>query len=769
MYVFRHLLVVSFLWILQPLPSIAQDVNEPDNTRATAKVVRINDTAPPIHTIHVSGDEDWVRFFALNSVRYQIAIINTGDPNLCLRLELYRGNDVDPIADALPFCPGSQSLISYLNTGADGLYFVRAFEDKLGGPVGTNASYRLEVSLPEAPKPGTVLGSTTSGGAPLSDVFVRTSLNGSDISLNGSFVMSTSAGTGTVTVTATKVGYQDAVIPGVPVTPGQPTPLDIEMQSINQPMPPVLSNLQIPFGTITQTSALATVSIVPNTVPATVVFSYGIAFPSNSLPGISVSADSTVEQSIASLDCGTTYAVRAVATNAAPGSSQLDSSFTTDACSPPTLTLDQPGTGLLAVTLTGSVVANGPDTNWVLRAGIVGQFPGQLDFGTASGTTPDLAQANLNLDCGMSYEVELEATRNGVSVGSLQRFFSSQLCDPIVTLDSVTVSPTNVAFDGSLSANGLGGNWEFRAGIFAPSAPVAPAAGVSDSFSGPISASIPVGNFECGRHYQAVAVFQRSGQATETVSTPVREFDAPPCAAPSVTLSDPGSPSGPSVLLQASVITDGNGGTGQFLFGELFSMQPIGAAQPFGATGTYPLSQSADIVCGRSYQFTLQVIPASGPAFDATPQSFQSAACPPMTSDLSVEHGNGLNTFLLSGDNWYLTEFRNLGPDAADSVNLDIPIPSGTTFISWSCTAFAGATCPFPTNGSGALDATLGSFPSGGYLQFMSRFTLPTSSTQTQVSTQAAISCPPPCTDPMNSNNNAVDVDPVVLMRSGFE
>jgi uncharacterized repeat protein (TIGR01451 family) len=138
-------------------------------------------------------------------------------------------------------------------------------------------------------------------------------------------------------------------------------------------------------------------------------------------------------------------------------------------------------------------------------------------------------------------------------------------------------------------------------------------------------------------------------------------------------------------------------------------------------------------------------------------------------ADLSVTKSDGVSTFEPGDLLVYSVVVRNLGPDPAAGVRLTDLAPAGLTDIVWTCDASGGVTCP-ATNGGSSLDQTIGSFMSGGLLNF-TYFGNVIGNPGSIVNT-AQLSLPADTTveDPDLGNNSASDTDVSGNMFSnGFE
>ncbi len=85
----------------------------------------------------------------------------------------------------------------------------------------------------------------------------------------------------------------------------------------------------------------------------------------------------------------------------------------------------------------------------------------------------------------------------------------------------------------------------------------------------------------------------------------------------------------------------------------------------------------------------------------------------------------------------YTVAAVNNGPTTVTNATIADPVPAGiVAFTGWNCAASGGVTCPNPS-GSGAIDETTGSFPSGGRLTYTIRATL--AATNTAVTNTASV------------------------------
>jgi len=127
-------------------------------------------------------------------------------------------------------------------------------------------------------------------------------------------------------------------------------------------------------------------------------------------------------------------------------------------------------------------------------------------------------------------------------------------------------------------------------------------------------------------------------------------------------------------------------------------------------------------------------------------------------ADLSVTKTDGSPTYTPGADIIYSIVVSNAGPSAVTNAAVIDGVPATTT-ARWTCTPGPGATCP--ASGTGALQSTPVSIPSGGSVTF--RFVLSTSPAFVgQIVNTVTVTLPAGVTDPVPGNNTATDTDTAV-------
>jgi len=131
------------------------DKYEPDNSYVEANIVVVNNDAPQQHNFHISGDEDWVKFYGTAGELYKISASNLGD-NCTVVIHLYDESNAEqyylsgggePIANwnrggpcEFNSIPGEEPC-EYTPSAA-GMYYLRISNS---GSYGNDTGYDLEV------------------------------------------------------------------------------------------------------------------------------------------------------------------------------------------------------------------------------------------------------------------------------------------------------------------------------------------------------------------------------------------------------------------------------------------------------------------------------------------------------------------------------------------------------------------------------------------------------------------------------------------------
>jgi len=146
-YITCALLTLSFV-------AFAETNYEPNNTFDTARPVIVNDPAQ-VHKFDYAGDEDWLVFYAQESIPYDIKIeVDSDGQGINPALSLYDENGGLKAEFDFNFL-GEGELLSW-NAPVSGFYFIKVSNQ--AAQFSTDAHYKVLVYLPFAPQNGKIKG-----------------------------------------------------------------------------------------------------------------------------------------------------------------------------------------------------------------------------------------------------------------------------------------------------------------------------------------------------------------------------------------------------------------------------------------------------------------------------------------------------------------------------------------------------------------------------------------------------------------------------------
>jgi hypothetical protein len=223
---------------MTPATSAVADGFEQDNTLETAKDIfvdaSISQFPAQVHNFHQTGDEDWVKFYALGTVAnpksYTITTRNLGT-NCDTVITLYDANGTvlrGPINDGWE---GEDETLSW-NCASAGYYYVK-ITPSTSTNVGANSNYELSVFIPTGGLGvlfGVVKDALTS--LPIANASVTTNSGIELPVLDGSFLRDIAAGQ--YTLTAYSNGYQVASVANVIVQDGVSTEQDLSLMPLGR-------------------------------------------------------------------------------------------------------------------------------------------------------------------------------------------------------------------------------------------------------------------------------------------------------------------------------------------------------------------------------------------------------------------------------------------------------------------------------------------------------------------------------------------------------
>jgi uncharacterized repeat protein (TIGR01451 family) len=177
-----------------------------------------------------------------------------------------------------------------------------------------------------------------------------------------------------------------------------------------------------------------------------------------------------------------------------------------------------------------------------------------------------------------------------------------------------------------------------------------------------------------------------------------------------------------------------------------------------GATLTYTITATALANPPAVVTNTFTASPPAGSGAvcaggNAPPCS--SSATIPATPIIEIIKSTTTTSAVPGGSANYTINVSNVGSTAANNTVVSDPLPAGITAFAWTCTASGGAVCP-NASGSGAINETIATLPSGGSVSYAIVATLAASLPASVVNTATATpptgglcsdGVPPPCVD----------------------
>jgi len=209
---------------------VNSDSYEIDDSFEQSNTIVLNNEAPQAHSFHDIGDQDWVKFYAVNEEIYSIAVNNAGT-NCDAVIELH---DMDgaTILDNMDDVGKGESEVLEWTCPQDGIYYVKISQFD-PNDVGENTDYELSVNNPIGPISGFVIGTVTDAenGDPISGALIKSNDNASAISLpNGSYLMVHRPGAFAFTGEAS--GYVISNYPNVIIGEGETVTQNMSLSSV---------------------------------------------------------------------------------------------------------------------------------------------------------------------------------------------------------------------------------------------------------------------------------------------------------------------------------------------------------------------------------------------------------------------------------------------------------------------------------------------------------------------------------------------------------
>jgi len=297
---------------MSPASDDTADGYENDDAFDEANIIWVDGSIsvlpPQVHNFHQSGDQDWVKFYALgtivNPTPYTIRTNNLGvscDTVITLydeNQEIVRG----PVDD---YWEGEDEELSW-NCPAEGYYYVKISS---GQPTlfGENTNYELSVYIPVASTPGIITGTIENSldSSYITGANITTDTGGTALSLTGHYVMTAPAGQ--CTVTASKEGYRSSSISSIVVSEGGQTSVDFSLIPVGtQNSPPYNPTNPSPSDGATNRSLNLTLTWQGGDPDGDTV-TYDIYFGTSDTPSLAKSNHNSTNYNPGTLEPNTTY------------------------------------------------------------------------------------------------------------------------------------------------------------------------------------------------------------------------------------------------------------------------------------------------------------------------------------------------------------------------------------------------------------------------------------------------------------------------------
>jgi phosphodiesterase/alkaline phosphatase D-like protein len=309
-----------------------------------------------------------------------------------------------------------------------------------------------------------------------------------------------------------------------------------------------------------------------------------------------------VSVTLSSLQPGTTYHYRLVASNADGASHGADAVFTT--LTPPgAVTGAASGIGATSATLNGSVDPNGRATAYYFEYGSSTSYGTKTATKSAGSATnaQSVATGISGLQAGHAYHFRLVASSDaGTSVGKDATFTTSG-APAVATLDASSVTPTTAVLHGTASPNGLSTTWWFEYGTTTGYGSKTPTQSAGSGTSAR-SVSATAGSLRAGTTYHFRLVAQNSsGKAygdDHTFST---------VGAPAVQTGAAQNVAADAALVTGTVDTHGRSTTWWFEYGTTTAYGKSTPARTAGSrAGTQSVSASlSGLAAATAYHYRL--------------------------------------------------------------------------------------------------------------------------------------------------------------------
>jgi uncharacterized repeat protein (TIGR01451 family) len=233
-----------------------------------------------------------------------------------------------------------------------------------------------------------------------------------------------------------------------------------------------------------------------------------------------------------------------------------------------------------------------------------------------------------------------------------------------------------------------------------------PAGGVCDANQCTATAPAPVTALIAIAKSATAGSAQPGGTAAYTLTVSNRG----PRAAGGTAISDP-LPSGIAAFSWTCAAT---GGTACPAASGSGAIETTVAVFPAGGVLTFSIAATLDAAPPATVTNTATLAP---PANFACVGPCSASASTPVAAQVAIAKSTSTDSAQPGDTVVYTVTATNRGPRPADGTVISDPLPQGLKTFEWTCAATGGTACPAAA-GTGAIEATVAAFPSGGAVTF---------------------------------------------------
>jgi hypothetical protein len=372
-----------------------------------------------------------------------------------------------------------------------------------------------------------------------------------------------------------------------------------------------------PVTAVAPTTATVSGSVNPNGTATTWHVEYGTSTTygkeTSATSAGSGTSTQSVSASLTSLQPGTTYHYRFVATSTAGTGLGGDGILTTSSA-PAVVTSSASNVTPTSATLNGTVDPSGRPTTWHFEYGTstgYGKVTPTKDAGSGTGPTA-VSAAVTGLTPGRTYHFRLDATNDaGTSHGSDQTFVSSA-APTVTTKAASSVKDTSATLNGSVNPNGLATTVYFEYGTSTSYGTKTPAVSAG-SGTGTKSVSAAVTGLTGGAtyHFRLVAT-----NATGTTNGADQTFAT--AGKPILHTLAPTAVTGTSATLTGTLDPNGHSTSWYFEYGTTTGYGVKTSPQNTGPSGVRTVSAPiGGLTPGTTYHFRLVATSSAGTGYSA--------------------------------------------------------------------------------------------------------------------------------------------------------